>query len=115
MRFFLNGIYQVPHEMFLIHPELVEGRTGSLAVTFPLHLGLATAPRHMNDGSVARSAFMKTQAIAAALVLAAVGCTSPPSAPPQSTVGALGTPFFIAFKIPVCVVTVALSAPLAGA
>ena len=58
---------------------------------------------------------MKTQAIATVLVLAAAGCASPPPAPPQSTIGALGTPFFIALKIPVCAITVALSAPLAGA
>ena len=58
---------------------------------------------------------MKKQAIAAAFVLAAAGCASPPPDPQQSAIGAIGTPFFIAFKIPTCGVTLALAAPLAGA
>lgn len=59
---------------------------------------------------------MKMQTIAALLVLSAAGCASPPPPDPQqSTISALGTPFLIAFKIPVCAVTVALAAPLAGA
>ena len=58
---------------------------------------------------------MKKQAIAALLVLTAAGCTSPPPDPQQTAVSALGTPFLIAFKIPVCAATVALAAPLAGA
>jgi len=59
---------------------------------------------------------MKMQAIAAVLFLAAAGCaSSPPPTPQQSTIGALGTPFYLVLKIPVCAVTVALSAPLAGA
>ena len=59
---------------------------------------------------------MRRQAIAAALVLAAAGCASPaPPDPQQSAIGAVGTPFLIAFKIPTCVLTVALAAPLAGA
>jgi hypothetical protein len=59
---------------------------------------------------------MKKQAIAAVLVLAAAGCASPPPPDPQqSAISAVGTPFLIAFKIPVCVVSVALAAPLAGA
>jgi hypothetical protein len=59
---------------------------------------------------------MKKQAIAAVLVLTTAGCASP--APPdqqQSAISALGTPFLIAFKIPVCAVTMVLAAPLAGA
>ena len=59
---------------------------------------------------------MKKQVIAALLVLTAAGCASPPQPDPQQTaINTLGTPFLIAFKIPVCAVTVALSAPLAGA
>jgi len=59
---------------------------------------------------------MKNQAIAALLVLTAAGCANPaPPDPQQSTISALGTPFLIAFKIPVCAATVALAAPLAGA
>jgi hypothetical protein len=59
---------------------------------------------------------MKMQTIAALLVLSAAGCASPPPPDPrQSTISTLGTPFLIAFKIPVCAVTVALAAPLAGA
>src|SRR5215471_10679136 len=80
-------------------------------------LGLAELPDHMNDESAQpRSAFMKMQSIAALLVLTAAGCTSPAAPDPQqSAITALGTPFLIAFKIPVCAVTVALAAPLAGA
>jgi hypothetical protein len=58
---------------------------------------------------------MKKQAIAALMILTAAGCASSQSDPQQSTISALGTPFLIAFKIPVCAVTVALAAPLAGA
>ena len=59
---------------------------------------------------------MKKQAIAALLVLTATGCaSSTPPDPQQSAISALGTPFLIAFKIPVCAATVALAAPLAGA
>ena len=43
------------------------------------------------------------------------GCAT--QAPPgqSGAAAAVGTPFLIAFKIPVCAVTVALAAPLAGA
>jgi len=59
---------------------------------------------------------MKKQVIAALLVLTAAGCASPPQPDPQQTaINTLGTPFLIAFKIPVCAATVALAAPLAGA
>jgi hypothetical protein len=58
---------------------------------------------------------MKKQTIAALMMLTAAGCASPPPDPQQSTISALGTPFLIVFKIPVCAVTVALAAPLAGA
>ena len=58
---------------------------------------------------------MKKQVIAALMILTAAGCASSPPDPQQSTINTLGTPFLIAFKIPVCAVTVALAAPLAGA
>ena len=59
---------------------------------------------------------MKKQAIAVLVALTAAGCaSSPPPDAQQSTINTLGTPFLIAFKIPVCAVTVALAAPLAGA
>src|SRR5260370_11452808 len=60
------------------------------------------------------------------VLLALAGCTSPPPSPPQGDIAAappsagrialsvIGTPFLVAFKIPVCVVSAAVAAPLAG-
>jgi mannose/fructose/N-acetylgalactosamine-specific phosphotransferase system component IIC len=50
-----------------------------------------------------------------ALVLA--GCVnSATNSPPQpSFAGIVGTPFLIAFKIPVCAATIAMGGPIAGA
>lgn len=55
-------------------------------------------------------------ALALVLALALAGCASaPPSSPGRTALSVIGTPFLIAFKIPVCVVSAALAAPLAGA
>ena len=50
-----------------------------------------------------------------AVLLVLAGCTSQ-SPPPQSvsTLSVIGTPFLIAFKIPACVATVAISGPAAA-
>jgi hypothetical protein len=56
------------------------------------------------------------------ILLALTGCAIPPpsdvAAPPTSAgrtaLSIIGTPFLIAFKIPVCVVSAALAGPLAG-
>jgi hypothetical protein len=56
--------------------------------------------------------------IAPALVLALAlcGCASaPPQSPGSTALSVIGTPFLLAFKIPVCIVSAALAAPLAGA
>lgn len=71
---------------------------------------------------------MRNQALAAAIALSMAGCAGAPSddaagpAPPSSAarlgeavVSVAGTPFLLAFKIPVCAATVAVAAPLAGA
>jgi hypothetical protein len=43
------------------------------------------------------------------------GCAEmPPPPPPASPVTAIGTPFLIALKIPVCVATVAIAGPAAA-
>jgi hypothetical protein len=54
----------------------------------------------------------------AAFLVAALCACAGAQGPPASGAGAasvIGTPFLVAFKLPVCVVTVALAAPLAGA
>src|SRR5690349_3904938 len=51
--------------------------------------------------------------LAFSLLLA--GCAEmPPPPPPASPVTAIGTPFLIAFKIPVCVATVVIAGPAAA-
>lgn len=52
----------------------------------------------------------------AILVTALTACAGAPSAPGDgtATANAIGTPFLIAFKLPVCAATVVLAAPLAG-
>ena len=51
---------------------------------------------------------------AALLMLA--GCAEPPPSPPPqvSAVSVVGTPFLIAFKVPVCVATLAIAGPAAA-
>jgi hypothetical protein len=51
-----------------------------------------------------------------AFALFLVGCAEPPPppGPPVSPVTAIGTPFLIAFKVPVCVATLVVSAPAAA-
>lgn len=65
---------------------------------------------------------MLTRALVAGLVLSLTGCASAETEPsgggtsPGDTfISIVGTPFLIAFKIPVCIASVAIAAPLAGA
>ncbi len=74
---------------------------------------------------------MRTQALAVLFALSLAGCASGPSndtadatpaVPPspatrvgETVLSVTGTPFLLAFKIPVCAATVAIAAPLAGA
>ena len=51
-------------------------------------------------------------AAAAALLLAACANEAPP--PSGSAADAVATPFYVAFKIPACIGTVAIAAPLGG-
>lgn len=51
--------------------------------------------------------------VLAALAVSACSSSSDPSSREQ-VADVVGTPFYIAFKIPVCVATVALAAPWAG-
>lgn len=50
------------------------------------------------------------------LSLAIGGCTPVPTTPAGNGdfVSTVGTPFYIAFKIPVCAATIAIAAPIAG-
>lgn len=51
------------------------------------------------------------------LVLFVAGCAAPPPPPeaePVSPVSVIGTPFLIAFKVPVCAVTLAMAGPIAA-
>jgi hypothetical protein len=65
---------------------------------------------------------MHRTALAVLLALALAGCViQPPSdaaaGPPhpgRTALSVIGTPFFIAFKIPACIVSAAIAAPLAG-
>jgi hypothetical protein len=59
---------------------------------------------------------MKEPLLAAGLMLCAAACVSGPAPPdPQQTaINVVSAPFVVAFKIPVCAVTVALAAPLGG-
>ena len=60
---------------------------------------------------------MKSKVAATLLAVALVGCAGNPEAPRQegTFISVVGTPFLIAFKIPTCVVSIAIAAPLAGA
>jgi len=60
---------------------------------------------------------MNSKVAAALLTVALAGCAGNPEASRQepSFISVVGTPFLIAFKIPTCVVSVAIAAPLAGA
>ena len=74
---------------------------------------------------------MRTQALAALFALSMASCASGPSnytagpapaTPPspaaragETVVSLVGTPFLLAFKIPVCAATVAIAGPLAAA
>jgi hypothetical protein len=65
---------------------------------------------------------MRIRFLVASLALSLAGCTSSAGSPSSGTASAgdtaisiLGTPFLIAFKIPVCIVSAAIAAPLAGA
>ena len=50
----------------------------------------------------------------AAAALALSACQPAPSGSGDPFFSAIGTPFLIAFKIPVCAATIAIAAPLAG-
>jgi hypothetical protein len=53
---------------------------------------------------------------AVVLALALAGCANaPPQTPGSTALSVIGTPFLLAFKIPVCIVSAAIAAPLAGA
>jgi hypothetical protein len=55
-------------------------------------------------------------ALAVVLALALGGCAdSRPTSPGSTALSVIGTPFLLAFKIPTCIVSAALAAPLAGA
>jgi hypothetical protein len=65
---------------------------------------------------------MLTRTLVAGLALSLAGCASAETEPSSGGTSAgdtfisiVGTPFLIAFKIPVCVASVAIAAPLAGA
>lgn len=59
---------------------------------------------------------MRSRIRAAFLVLALGGCAgaAPGSGAGGAAVSAVGTPFLLAFKIPACVMTVAIAGPIAG-
>jgi hypothetical protein len=71
----------------------------------------ATAPRTFG----CRHPEATMQKIALVLVLVLAGCASAPPSPGRTVLSVIGTPFLLAFKIPVCIVSAAVSAPLAGA
>ena len=48
------------------------------------------------------------------VLLLLAGCVQPPPGERVSYVSTVGTPFYIALKIPTCVATVAIAAPLAA-
>ena len=60
---------------------------------------------------------MKRKVAATLLTVALAGCASNPESPRQEAtfISVVGTPFLIALKIPTCVVSIAIAAPLAGA
>jgi hypothetical protein len=54
--------------------------------------------------------------IALILALALTDCAgTPPPSPGETALSVIGTPFLLALKIPVCIVSAAIAAPLAGA
>lgn len=59
---------------------------------------------------------MRIWTAAVVLSLAIGGCTPAPPTPAGNGyfVSAVGTPLYIAFKIPVCAVTIGFAAPIAG-
>ena len=60
---------------------------------------------------------MRIKIIVSLLALALSGCVASPEGPRQQStfISVVGTPFLIALKIPACVGSVAIAAPLAGA
>lgn len=59
---------------------------------------------------------MRMKTLAALLAGALAGCTGSPGASSgdERVVTAVGTPFYIALKVPFCVATAVIAAPLAG-
>ena len=69
---------------------------------------------------------MRTRVVTLCLVVALVGCETPPTYsssrkeqmtvlhPGDAVVSALGTPFYLAFKSVTCVLSAAIAAPVAG-
>jgi hypothetical protein len=65
---------------------------------------------------------MDRNALAVILTLSLAGCAgapgseaSPPGSAGRTALSVIGTPFLIAFKIPVCVASAAIAVPLASA
>ena len=58
---------------------------------------------------------MRSNVAATLVTLALSGCTGSSEAPEATFISVVGTPFLIALKIPTCVVSIAIAAPLAGA
>ena len=60
---------------------------------------------------------MGRKVAATLLALMLAGCAGSPEAPRQqaSFISVVGTPLLIAFKIPTCVASIVIAAPLAGA
>jgi hypothetical protein len=65
---------------------------------------------------------MRTRIAACLMVVALSSCAEPPRSDtqfgavpgPQPVVSAIGTPFLIAFRIPVCVATLLITGPIAA-
>jgi hypothetical protein len=59
---------------------------------------------------------MRIETLSIILALSVSGCaaSAPPPEPGAVAVSAIGTPFLLAFKIPLCAATVALAGPIAG-
>ncbi len=60
---------------------------------------------------------MRSNTVAAILALVLAGCANSPE-PPKGNgtfISVIGTPFLIAFKIPTCVASIVIAAPIAGA
>ena len=59
---------------------------------------------------------MQTKAFMALLAVALAGCSTANSeSPPNTIVGVVATPFFLALKVPACVASAALAGPFVGA